>query len=146
MNFLLDTNVVSEWVKPSPDAKAVQWLAGVDEENVYLSVITFAEIRQGVYEMPQGRRRDSLESWVEYDLLLRFEGRILPVDLAVAKSWSLLMAQSIKRGTNLNAMDAFIAATAKVHALTLATRNTRHFAKLEVALTNPWRNDAPLTR
>ena len=138
MNFLLDTNVVSEWVKLKPDANVVRWLASVDEDNVYLSVITLAEIRQGVCEMPPGRRRDSLESWLDGDLSLRFEGRILDVDLAVAEMWGVLMAQSTKMGINLNVMDAFIAATAKLHAATLATRNTRHFEKLDVVLANPW--------
>ena len=140
MNFLLDTNVVSEWVKTKPNANVVRWLANIDDDQVYLSAITFAEIRQGVYEMPHGRRRDSLESWVEADLSLRFEGRILDVDLVVAETWGTLMAQSTKMGINLNVMDAFIAATAKVHAVTLVTRNTKHFTKLGVALANPWVN------
>ena len=136
--FLLDTNVVSEWVKLKPNANVVRWLADMDEDDVYLSVVTFAEIRQGIYEMPSGRRRDSLESWLNDDLFLRFEGRILDVDLAVAGAWGALMAQSTKVGMNLNAIDAFIAATARVHAVTLATRNTKHFAKLDVSLANPW--------
>jgi predicted nucleic acid-binding protein len=144
MNFLLDTNVVSEWVKPKPDPNVVRWLAAVDEDHVCISVVTFAEIRQGIYEMSPGKRRDALESWAERDLLQRFEGRILPIDLPVAQAWSALMAQSTKLSINLNIMDAFLAATAKVHALTLATRNTRHFAKLDVALTNPWRDAASL--
>ena len=138
MKFLLDTNVVSEWVKLKPNANVVRWLADMDEDDVYLSVVTFAEIRQGIYEMPSGRRRDSLESWLNDDLFLRFEGRILDVDLAVAGAWGALMAQSTKVGMNLNAIDAFIAATARVHAVTLATRNTKHFAKLDVSLANPW--------
>lgn len=138
MNFLLDTNVVSEWAKLKPDANVVRWFASVDEDNVYLSVITLAEIRQGVCEMPPGRRRDSLESWLDGDLSLRFEGRILDVDLPVADAWGMLMAQSTRMGINLNIMDALIAATTKVHALTLATRNIRHFEKLDVVLTNPW--------
>ena len=137
MKFLLDTNVVSEWVKLKPNANVVRWLADMDEDQVHLSVVTFAEIRQGIYEMPSGRRRDSLESWLNDDLFLRFEGRILDVDLAVAGAWGALMAQSTKVGMNLNAMDAFIAATARVHAVTLATRNTKHFAKLDVSLANP---------
>jgi predicted nucleic acid-binding protein len=138
LKFLLDTNVVSEWVKLKPNANVVRWLADMDEDQVYLSVVTFAEIRQGIYEMPSGRRRDSLELWLNDDLFLRFEGRILDVDLAVAGAWGALMAQSTKVGMNLNAMDAFIAATARVHAVTLATRNTKHFAKLDVSLANPW--------
>jgi toxin FitB len=138
LKFLLDTNVVSEWVKLKPNANVVRWLADMDEDQVYLSVVTFAEIRQGIYEMPSGRRRDSLESWFNDDLFLRFEGRIFDVGLAVAGAWGALMAQSTKVGMNLNAKDAFIAATARVHAVTLATRNTKHFAKLDVSLANPW--------
>jgi predicted nucleic acid-binding protein len=138
LKVLLDTNVVSEWVKLKPNANVVHWLADMDEDQVYLSVVTFAEIRQGIYEMPSGRRRDSLQSWLNDDLFLRFEGRILDVDLAVAGAWGALMAQSTKVGMNLNAIDAFIAATARVHAVTLATRNTKHFAKLDVSLANPW--------
>jgi len=138
LNFLLDTNVVSEWVKLKPDANVVRWLANIDDDQAYLSVITFAEIRQGVSEMPGGRRRESLESWIEEDLSLRFEGRILDVDLAVAETWGVVMAESTRMGINLNITDAFIAATAKVHVVTLATRNTRHFEKLGVVLANPW--------
>jgi len=138
LKFLLDTNVVSEWVKLKPNANVVRWLADMDEDQVYLSVVTFAEIQQGIYEMPSGRRRDSLESWLNDDLFLRFEGRILDVDLAVAGAWGALMAQSTKMGMNLNVMDAFIAATARVHPVTLTTRNTKHFTKLDVSLANPW--------
>ena len=138
MNYLLDTNVVAEWVKPRPDPNVVRWLADADDDRVYLSVITFAEIRQGVYEMSPGRRRDSLQEWLEDDLSLRFEGRILDVNLAIAEAWGSLMARSNKMGINLNVMDAFIAATARVHAVTLVTRNAKHFEKLDVVLANPW--------
>jgi predicted nucleic acid-binding protein len=138
LNYLLDTNVVSEWVKPRPDANVVRWLAEIDDDSVYLSVITFAEIRQGVYETPPGRHRDSLQLWLEDDLVLRFEDRILDVNLAVAEVWGSLMAQSSKMGMNLNVVDAFIAATAKVHAVTLVTRNAKHFEKLDIPLANPW--------
>jgi toxin FitB len=138
LNYLLDTNVVSEWVKPRPDPNVVRWLADIDEDRVCLSVITFAEIRQGVDEMAPGRRRDALKAWLEDDLSLRFEGRIIGVDLHVAESWGALMARSNKMGIKLNVMDAFIAATTEVHALTLVTRNTKHFEKLGIALANPW--------
>ena len=140
MNYLLDTNVVSEWVKPRPAPNVVRWLADIDEDRVYLSVITFAEIRQGVSELSSGRRRDSLLSWLEHDLSARFEGRILDVNLAIAEAWGSLMARSKQMGLNLNVMDAFIAATAQVHAVTLVTRNMSHFEKLDVALANPWTN------
>lgn len=138
MNYLLDTNVVSEWVKPGPDPSVVRWLAETDEDRICLSVITFAEIRQGVEEMAPGRRRDSLKSWLQDDLPVRFEGRILSVDLAVADAWGALMARSRRTGVNLGVMDAFFAATAAAHALTLVTRNTPHFANLGISLLNPW--------
>ena len=138
MNFLLDTNVVSEWVKQKPNPRVVRWLSGIEDDRVYLSVVTFAELHHGVLRMSRGQRRDSLKSWITADLSLRFEGRILDVDPAVAEAWGLLMAESDARGVNLNVMDALIAATSQVHDLTLVTRNLRHFAELGIGLINPW--------
>jgi toxin FitB len=138
LNYLLDTNVVSEWVKAPPHANVVRWLAETDEDRICLSVITFAEIRQGVEEMVAGRRRDALTSWLQDELPSRFEGRILGVDLAVAEAWGAVMARSNKMGVNLGVMDAFFAATAEARGLTLVTRNTRHFETLGMALVNPW--------
>ena len=88
--------------------------------------------------MSPGHRRDSLKAWLEDDLSLRFEGRIVDVNLAVAEAWGSLMTQSNKMGINLNVMDAFIAATARVHGVTLLTRNAKHFEKLDIVLANPW--------
>ena len=93
MNFLLDTSVVSEWVRPHPNENVVRWLAQVDEDRTYLSVVTFAEIRTGVDAMAPGRRRELLKTWLEADLLARFEGRILGVDLELAQAWGALMAR-----------------------------------------------------
>ena len=138
MNFLLDSNVVSEWMKPRPNIHVVEWLAAADEDSVYLSVLTFAEIRHGVEQLPAGRRRESLMSWLEDELPARFHSRILIVDLAVAASWGAMMARSNHAGFNLNVMDALFAATAQAHNLTLVTRNTRHFEKLGLPLLNPW--------
>lgn len=137
-NYLLDTNVVSEWVKPRPALNVIRWLASVDEDSVYLSVITFAEIHQGIAEMAAGRRRDALRSWLQNDLYFRFERRILPVDYPVAEAWGDLMSRARKSGGNLNPMDAFLAATAQVHSLTAVTRNTKHFPKSPVPIFNPW--------
>jgi hypothetical protein len=137
-NYLLDTNVVSEWVKPRPNPNVIRWLADADEDSVYLSVITFAEIGQGIAEMGPGRRRDALKSWLEKDLYLRFERRILPVDFAIATTWAALRARRRRTGLTLNPMDAFFAATAEVHSLTLVTRNTKHFDKTGISTFNPW--------
>ena len=138
MNFLLDTNVVSEWMKPRPNMHVVEWLAAADEDSIYLSVITFAEIRHGVEQLHASRRREALMSWLEDELPARFESRVLLVDLAVAASWSAIMARSNQQGFNLNGMDAFFAATARAHGLTLVTRNVRDFEKLGLPLLDPW--------
>ena len=138
MSFLLDTNVVSEWVKPEPDARVLRWFAAVDEDSVWLSVITFAEIRLGVERLRPGRRRDTLAAWLENDLPARFEGRIIGIGLGVAESWGRIVARGAKAGKSVSAMDAFLAAIAELRGLTLVTRNTRDFEAVGVPVLNPW--------
>jgi len=138
MNFLLDTNVISEWVKPQPDRNVVSWLAEVDEDRVFISVISFAEIRYGIEVMPVSRRRERLTQWLIEELPLRFEDRVFAVDCAVADSWGVVMARSQKAGLALGAMDAFVAAIAETHSLTLVTRNIKDFGHLGITLVNPW--------
>jgi len=138
VSFLLDTNVVSEWVKPRPHERVVRWLTEVDEDSVYLSVITFLEIRQGIEEMAAGRRRDTLALWIESELPRRFDQRIIGVDLTIADEAGVLLARSRKTGANLSVPDALFAATGSASGLTLVTRNTRHFQKLGLPLLNPW--------
>ena len=138
MSFLLDTNVVSEWVKPGPNPNVVAWLADVDEDRVFLSVVTFAEIRHGVELMPAGRRRERLAAWLADELPARFESRILGIDRRVAEAWGVAMARSQQHGVGLGSMDAFLAATAAVHRLTLVTRNVRDFEIAGIPLLDPW--------
>ena len=138
MTFLLDTNAVSEWVKPHPDPGIIAWLDEVDEDRVFLSVVTIAELRHGIDRLPRGRRRNRLEYWLGEDLPLRFDGRILPIDPPVAEAWGRTMAQQEARGRPIGTMDAFIAATATVHALALVTRNTSDFEAVLPAIVNPW--------
>lgn len=138
MKFLLDTNVVSEWTKPEPEPDVVAWLADVDEDTLFLSVITLAELSRGIELLAQGRRRDRLVSWLAEDLPARFEDRILDVDQSVAAASGRVMATSHQIGLGLTSMDAFIAATADVHSLTLATRDGGDFAGLGIPVFNPW--------
>ena len=142
MSFLLDTNVVSEWVKPQPSPQVVAWLNEVDEDRVFLSVASLAEIRRGVEIMPQGKRRDRLFGWLTGDLPVRFEGRILDIDRRISETWGIVMARGQKTGLNVHVMDAFLAATAEAHGLTLVTRNVQHFLKLGTPLLNPWQTAA----
>lgn len=138
MTFLLDTNVMSEWVKPRPHPGVVSWLAEVDEDRVFISVASLAEIRHGIELMTQGRHRQMLAAWLAEDLPSRFAGRILDVDRHIAAVWGAIMARSQQRGANIGAMDALFAATAEARRLTLVTRNARHFQGLGVLLHNPW--------
>lgn len=138
MSFLLDTNVISEWVKPRPDVHVISWLADVDEDRVFISVASFAEIRRGIELMPIARRRARLETWLSEELPGRFEGRILTIDQPVAETWGAVMARGQKAGLTLGSMDAFFAATAQAHGLTLVTRNVSDFQSIGVSILDPW--------
>ncbi len=138
MNFLLDTNVVSEWMKPRPNPGVVTWLAETDEDRIFLSVITLAELRYGIDRLAAGKRRQQLEAWLQHDLPLRFEGRIVPIDAAVADACGKAVARSEAAGRPMEAMDAFLVATAQVHQLTLVTRNSSDFRLLVKSLVDPW--------
>lgn len=141
MNFLLDTNVVSEWVKPQPDSGVIAWLAETDEDRVFISVVTLAELRHGIERLPAGARRNRLDTWLMGELLDRFETRMLPVDPAVADAWGRVMARGQAAGRPVGTMDAFIAATAEQYGLILVTRNVADFDVLGIQFINPWGND-----
>jgi predicted nucleic acid-binding protein len=138
VSFLVDTNVVSEWVKPTPNPGVIAWTADVDEDRVFLSVVTLAELRYGIERMPVSARRKRLAEWLEQELLLRFEGRILAIDPTTADTCGKLVANSEDHGRRMEAMDAFIAATAEVHHLTIVTRNTSDFEPVAADILNPW--------
>jgi toxin FitB len=138
VSFLVDTNVVSEWVRPQPDRNVISWLAEVDEDRVFISVTSFAEIRWGVELLPVGRRRERLATWLAEELPVRFEERILDIDQRVAETWGVVTARGQKIGLTLGSMDALVAATAEAHNLTLATRNVKDFQRLGIALFDPW--------
>ena len=138
MSFLLDTTVVSEWVKTRPHRGVVVWLAQADEDRVFLSVVTLAELRYGIERMAAGNRRKRLDDWLRNDLPLRFEGRILSIDGIIADGWGKVVARSAAAGRPIGAMDAFIAATAEAHGMTLVTRNTSDFEVSLKLVINPW--------
>jgi predicted nucleic acid-binding protein len=143
MSYLLDTNAVSEWVKPRPDPGIAAWLDEVDEDRTYLSVITLGELRKGVDRLADGRRRDRLGRWLSGDLPERFSGRLLPVDAVVADQWGQLLARAECAGSAVGSLDALIAATAKVHGLQVVTRNVRDFRATGVDVISPWQSRLP---
>ncbi len=138
MTFLVDTNVISEWVKPRPDGGVVAWMSDVDEDRVFISVISLAELRHGVEGMPLGARRRRLDEWLKEELPLRFEGRVLLIDRAVAEAWGRIVARCETAGRPISTMDGFIAATAAAHSLILVTRNVSDFEFSLKEIVNPW--------
>jgi toxin FitB len=143
VSFLLDTNVISEWVKARPNRGVVAWLAAVDEDQVFISVVTLAELRYGIERMTTGGRRNQLTQWLLEELPLRFEGRVLSINHIIADIWGKIVARSEAAGRPIGAMDAFIAATAEVHDLTLITRNVSDFETSINAIINPWAEEEP---
>lgn len=142
MSYLLDTNVLSEVRRPAPDANVLIWLDRVDEDRVYLSVISIAEIARGVALLDAGRRRDELAAWLEHELPARFESRLIQIDAQTALTWGRLMGEAKKAGRGLSVMDGWIAAIALVHDLVLVTRNIRDFEGLGIPLLDPWAGES----
>ena len=138
MSFLLDTNVVSEWARERPNEGVVAWLAAIDEDRVFLSVVTLAELRHGIQRLADGSRRRRLDTWLKDELAPRFEGRLLAIDPPVADRWGEIVAEREAAGLPIGVMDAFIAATARVHQLTLVTRNDSDFKATVKEIVNPW--------
>ncbi|HEX4379140.1 MAG TPA: type II toxin-antitoxin system VapC family toxin [Candidatus Acidoferrum sp.] len=138
MSFLLDTNVLSETSKPQPDDVVKTWLHNVDEDLLFVSAVTLAELRFGIERLAFGARRTQLEIWLHEGLVERLGSRLLVVDSAVATEWGTIQAQSEARGRLMNSMDCFLAATARVHQLVMVTRDTEHFSGAGCELFNPW--------
>ena len=136
--FLLDTNVVSELIKPKPEPKLTAWIEAAEEDLFRLSVLTLGEIRKGINSLPDSTRRTALESWLNHDLLIRFAHRILDVDQAVADRWGRLAANALAAKQLLPVVDGLLAATAIHHNLTLVTRNAKDVSLTGVPVINPW--------
>lgn len=137
MSFLLDTNAVSEWVKPRPNPGLIAWMESADEDRIFLSVISLAELRYGVDRMANGKRKHRLHEWLLSELPGRFEDRMLPVDATIADCWGKIVALCELAGQPISVMDAFLAATAEVHKLTLVSRNVSDF-RMVTKIISPW--------
>jgi predicted nucleic acid-binding protein len=138
--FLLDTNCISELVRPKPEPRVLKWVDTTNESLLHLSVLTIGEIRKGVAAISQGKRRTQLETWLEIDLQSRFSGRILPIDLVVADGWGLIAAEASHKGRPLSPIGGLIAATALHYNLTIVSRNVDDFPTTHVQILNPWEN------
>ncbi len=136
--FLLDTNVISELIRPKPDDNLLRWIEETDESILFLSVLTLGEIRKGIASLGSGRRRGRLESWLQVDLRSRFQDRILPIGEAIADRWGAVSAIAAAKGKPVPVIDGLLAATALHHNLTLVTRNSSDVAGTGVPTLDPW--------
>ena len=138
MKYLLDTCVISELVTKYPKPQVVDFVDALDSDDVYLSVITIGEIAKGIEKLPKSKRKQELNSWLKEDLLVRFDGKIIPLDTEVLMQWGILIARLELSGTTLPAVDSLIAATTLTHKLTLVTRNVDDFRGTDMEIVNPW--------
>lgn len=136
--ILLDTNVVSEPLRPSPEARVSDWIDAQPLETMYLSAMTVAELRAGVALMPSGRRRTALHEHMERRVLPMFAGRVLPFDMACTNAYAELMARVRMAGGGIETADAFIAAVALANGFAVATRHTSAFRAAGLDVINPW--------
>ncbi len=143
MNYLLDTNVLSEFKKPSPDEHVVAWARAVDEDRTFISVVTLGELRRGIALMSASRRKAEFDECLRDDIPSRFERRILDITPSIADAWGELTARAKQQGLGPHAIDFYIAATAQVHAMTVVTRNVKDFVAFDMTNSEPWLGHDP---
>jgi len=143
VKYLLDTCVISEFVKAQPAPGLIAWLRDSNEDQMAISVASIAEIQSGIARLPASERRNKLEDWLHQDLIPRFEPRILPVDLQTALAWGAAMGWAKRAGRPVPQIDALLASVCRTRNLLLVTRNVKDFEKLEVELLNPWQGATP---
>ena len=138
MKYLLDTCVVCEIIKPKPDKNVVAWLKNQNEDDLFLSVLTFAEIEKRIEKATDATRKRKLQLWVADDLKKRFEGRVIPVDLEVAVKWGEIQGVAELSGKPMPTIDGLIAVSGLVYDCVVVTRNSSDLAQSNAELFNPW--------
>ncbi len=138
MKFLLDTCVISELVKKEPHPSVIRWMDAGDESRMYLSVLTLGELIKGITKLPDGDRREKLQSWVTNDLVQRFGSRLLEIDAEISMTWGTMLGEAERLGEKLPVVDSLIAASANVHDLIVVTRNVKDMERCRTKVFNPW--------
>ncbi|MBV9523736.1 MAG: type II toxin-antitoxin system VapC family toxin [Alphaproteobacteria bacterium] len=137
--IVLDTNVLSELMRPAPDAAVERWIAAQASGAIFISAVTEAELRYGIALLPDGRRRLALTAAFEALMREDFRGRILPFDSAAAVAYAEIAASRRRAGRPIAQADAQIAATAKSRGAGLATRNSADFVDCGIDVVDPWK-------
>jgi len=141
LKYLLDTNIISEFVSKKPSQKVLDYVNSLDENDIYLSVITIGEIRFGIEKLDKANQKKKikmLSDWLENDLMQRFHGRILDVDLQVMLKWGEVNAELQKIGKPMPIMDSLIASSCLAKELILITRNEKDFYSFDIEMINPF--------
>ena len=136
--WLLDTNVLSELRRPKPAAKVLAFISQQPLENLYVSVVIFAEIRFGIEIVADTGKRTELNDWLTHKLRPMFENRVLPLDEDVMLRWRLMVEEGRKVGHTFSQPDLMIGATAICHDLTVVTRDKAEFINMRVPTLSPW--------
>ncbi len=139
--IVLDTNVVSELVRPTPNQAVIEWVDAYDSSDLVITALTAAEVRAGVALLPRGRRKHDVALRMESLLLQTFAGRVLAFDIDASAHYAEILAARRRFGQPISAFDAQIAAVCRQYESALATRNTADFTDTGIQLINPW--DAP---
>lgn len=140
--ILLGTNVISEPLQRAPNARVIAWIDDQVLDTLYLSAITVAELRFGIAVLPAGKRRDTLRTRLEEEVLPLFGDRVLSFDMAASEAFASLMARARAKGDAIGRADGFIAATAAAHGLAVATRDVSPFLAAGVPVIDPWQDRA----
>ena len=138
--WLLDTNTLSELRKPKPEPKVVAFVGAQPLDSLYVSAVTFAEIRFGIELVADVHKRAALSDWLNLQLRPMFENRVLPVSEDVMFKWRLLVEEGRKAGHTFSQPDLIIAATALHHGLTIVSRDTGGYDRTGALLVNPWKD------
>ncbi len=138
MNYLLDTCVQSEFTKPQPEHKVLEWMNDQIEQTLFISVLTIGEIQKGIAALPTSRKKTNLELWMK-SLVLRYDRRIIALGLDELKTWGDLCGKMAIKGVIFPYMDSLIAATALTHKMTVVTRNEGEFERTGVKILNIWK-------
>lgn len=135
--IIVDTNVLSELMKPSPESIVRDWVRAQDAEELHTTAISLAEIHYGIERLPHGRRKDLLRTTAN-EVFAAFAEQVLPFDAAAAQPYATIVTTRDEAGSPIDGFDAQIAAICSVHEGTLATRNVKDFRGTGIQVTNPW--------
>jgi predicted nucleic acid-binding protein len=136
--WLLDTNIISELRRPKPEPKVTEFIRSQPLEGLFVSIVTFAEIRFGIELLPNATRRSDLNDWLAHKVRPMFEQRVLAISEDVMFKWRLMVEDGRKAGHTFSQPDLIIAATAQHHGLTVVSRDTKEYVAARVDVFNPW--------